>query len=276
MTIARIRGLTPEIAVATPKRKQIAIGLPAYGGIEAGFLISLIALLPHLAERGVDSQLFTLEGESLITRGRNRLVHRFLESKCDGLLFLDCDLKFDAATVTDMVLSGLSVIGAPYTVKAVPGRLACTVKTVMHDGVPKRARRGRYVLAHDVATGCMYVDRSVFAKLAPLCATFTCDMDPDAPEITAYFDSSIETLPDGKRRYLSEDYHFARLCTDAGIECWLDQEAKLVHVGKYPFTAPSLREQWESDKAKEAAEALDPNVPHDTLPPAARETEAAE
>lgn len=250
-----LRSASETVPAVNAKRPSIFIALPTYGGIEGDFMLSLIALLPYLAERGIDATLCQLNGESLITRGRNRLVHRFLATDCMGLLFLDVDLKFDPATVCDMVLSGLPVVGAPYTVKSIPGRLACTVAQVEREGKRQRVLHGRYVMAHDVPTGCLFIRRETFDTLKGVCPTFECDLEPSRPTLTAFFDTSIEDEADGRRRLLSEDYHFARVCQTQGISCWLDTEAKLTHIGKFGFTAPSLREQWDAAKAAKASDA---------------------
>lgn len=248
---------------------HVFIALPTYGGIEVEFLISLIALLNHLTAIGVGYTLGPLTGESLITRGRNLLAHRFYEGtpQATGMIFLDVDLKFEPETVADLVLSGLDVVAAPYPVKSLEGRLACGVAEFEAPGDPgKRQRKtatvgysdGRkrtFVQGRDLPTGCLYISRHALDVLAPHVGTFEWDMGTERPTVRAFFDTMIEAHPTKKdpnaRRFLSEDYTFARLCQFNGIDTWLDCDAKLGHVGKYMFTGPSLREQWEKEKTLE-------------------------
>jgi hypothetical protein len=270
-------------AVTSP---HVFIALPCYGGIEPQFFAAFTSLVQELVKAHLGVSMSLLAGESLITRGRNRLAHRFYDGKPEatGLLFLDVDLDFDPGAVVDMILSGLDVVAAPYPVKSPDGRLACTPMRLKDartgDVLPVKLTTATYAdghkrefaLAHDVPTGCLYISRRAFDAMAPLVAKYECELEPGRPTCHAFFDTGTEKQANGKLRYLSEDYGFARLCQMAGLECWLDMDAKLGHTGKYRFTGLSLRETWE----KEKAESRSGSSSEGAAPPASRSADHSE
>jgi SAM-dependent methyltransferase len=275
-----------KVAANAAASPHVFIALPCYGGIEPGFFMAFTSLVQELVKARVGVNVSPLPGESLITRGRNRLAYRFYEGKPEatGMLFLDVDLDFDPGAVVDMILSGLDVVAAPYPVKSPDGRLVCTPMRLKDartgDVLPVKLTTATYAdghkrefaLAHDVPTGCLYISRRAFDAMAPLVARYECEIEPGRPTCHAFFDTGTEKQANGKLRYLSEDYGFARLCQMAGLECWLDMDAKLGHTGKYRFTGLSLRETWE----KEKAESRSGSSSEGAAPPASRSTDHSE
>lgn len=237
--------------VAPPDARSLFIALPMYGPVEPAFLLSCLELTHALHREGIVHTFAPLVGESHITRGRNKLAHRFVAHRQESdFLFLDCDLQFDPATIVRLVRSGYDVVGAPYPVKANPSRLVCSVT----DEARREARDG-FVRAYDVPTGCMLIRRRVFERLREVVLTVRDDveLDPAKREVYAlFFDDGAE---DGSRpdsRWLSEDYWFTRMVQLAGIEAWLDARAKIRHVGRYAFECPTLEEQWALEDAAKA------------------------
>lgn len=222
-------------------RPRIFIACPTYGGIEPGFVESLIRLTHHLARSGVEHSFSFLSSESLITRARNRLAHQFLKTRNTHLLFLDCDLVFEPETIVRMVTSGFQLCGAPYPCKRLPSQLVCNL--LMEDVGEGRGRiemRGTFARAHEAPTGCLLIAREVFETLAPRVPEVRDDLIGGEHErMRVFFDCGI----DGDR-YLSEDWWFTRLWQMAGGEVWIDTQAKLRHVGKHAFECDSLAEGW--------------------------------
>ena len=241
---------------ASPAR-SLLIALPMYGAVEPVFLLSCLALTHALVAAGIEHQFLPLVGESHITRGRNRLVHHFV-TKCTqtDLLFLDCDLGFDAETVLRLVRSGFDVVGAPYPLKTFPSRPVCSVSDAAMEEMrtrPNSPDTDGFVRAYDVPTGCLLIRRRVFDRLREIVPTYRDDTEPDPAkrEIQSlFFDDGVE---DGSRpdsRWLSEDYWFVRMAQLAGFETYVDARAKLRHVGKHAFECPSLEELWATKAAK--------------------------
>jgi hypothetical protein len=242
---------------AAPEPRSLYIALPTYGGIEPAFLMSMLQLEHVLSREGIPHRYAPLIGESHITRGRNKLAHRFMQSAETDFLFLDCDLQFDPQTILRLLRSGHDVVGAPYPVKAHPTRLVCTVTDEARARAPGQ---DGFVEAYDVPTGCLLVRRRVFDRLREIVHTYRDDLEVDPAKreiVSLYFDDGIE---DGSRpdsRWLSEDYWFVRMAQLAGFTTWLDARARLRHFGRIGYECPSLEEQWATEAKRAAMDAAD-------------------
>ncbi len=82
------------------------------------YMVSAIALLQLGASLGIKVTLDLLGRESLITRGRNILVSRFLDDpSTTHLLFIDADIGFDPAQVIRMLRFDGRVVAGMYPLK---------------------------------------------------------------------------------------------------------------------------------------------------------------
>jgi hypothetical protein len=177
-----------------------------------------------------------LGGESLVTRGRNRIAHAFLASDCDAMLLIDADIVFTPQDVLRLLDSGYEFVGCPYPAKMLnaPYPLIGTCRE------PLESDGKGFWRARDVGTGFLLLRRSVFERLSSVAPTYENDLIGGAKEtVHAFFDTGID--PDS-RQYLSEDWWLSRAFAAMGGELWLDGAAKLGHVGHYCYRAPSLDE----------------------------------
>jgi hypothetical protein len=242
---------------------SVYVAIPTYGGIESSFVESLLALQKCFLRLGTRHRIEFLPGESLITRARNRMVRAFLDdTDFSHFLFLDADLSFHPSTIVRLVTSGLEVVAAPYAKKRmgdglvgnpdysnpreVDGKTVADVPPIV-DG---------FVRAKDVPTGCLLIARTAFEKLkaakrpdgSPVIGPYTCDLVP-GQKIWPFFQDGPEDASDPNARFLSEDYFFTRLWQEvAGGEAWLDVNAKIKHVGRMAYSAPSFAQQWGEGK----------------------------
>lgn len=222
--------------------RSIFIAVPCYAAPETQFIASLRRLERTLAKLGMRYAVVELTGESLISRARNRLIAIFEASDFTDFLFLDSDLVFEPADVLRLVQSEHGLCAAPYPAKAPGGRLIGNPVGVQgaSGGPLQRVVKDGFVLAQDLPTGFMLIRRATLERIAKE----TPEVDDDMPgsslrSYRVYFDTAI----DG-RQYLSEDWFFTRLARACGVEAWLDTRAKLGHVGRFMFTAPSFEEAW--------------------------------
>jgi hypothetical protein len=98
----------------TPK-PRVMIATPAYGGmVHVDFVTALLSY----TDAGIDTSLFTVANESLITRARNTLAAAFHErSDCTHLLFLDGDVHLPASGLAQLLMHDRDVVGAPVALK---------------------------------------------------------------------------------------------------------------------------------------------------------------
>ena len=68
------------------------IATPMYGGMCHGLYTKSYGYYSSLMNHGIQSQIYYLFNESLITRARNYCVANFLKSDATHLMFIDSDI----------------------------------------------------------------------------------------------------------------------------------------------------------------------------------------
>lgn len=235
---------------------KVFIATPMYAGQCFGFYLqSLLQLNNMMRDKDLTTMMSFLFNESLITRGRNALVHQFLKTDCTHLFFIDADIRFNPADVFPMLEADKDVICGIYPKKEINWH---NVSRAVEAGVSVEELKwhtGSFVVnlvgyqgevtvpvsepveIWNGGTGFMIIKREVFEKLADLVPTYNNDVNDlagniKADEIKEYFATSIEP---GTNRLLSEDYHFCRIWREAGGKIYAAPWAHLSHVGTYVF-----------------------------------------
>lgn len=231
---------------------KIFIGTPMYGGMaKNNYVISLQNLVVKLSQAGHTINTTTVGNESLITRARNTIVHKFLKTDSDALLFIDADHGFNPDDVVRMIESGKDLIGAPYPMKGINWE---NVRIAAIAGKKNlEAYSGFFAMnllkgenqafdsqepfkVQDVGTGMMFITRKVFEDMKPKCNTYKHNSVGDlgiefGEEITEYFYTKIEN-----DILLSEDYAFCSLWRELGNDVWSAPWVRITHSGDYNFS----------------------------------------
>ncbi|WP_424814115.1 hypothetical protein [Roseococcus sp. YIM B11640] len=230
-------------AKAVTFRSEIAstglmVALPCYGGmLSAATLRGLLDTQRACLALGLPLVVATLTNESLVTRGRNRLLGQFLRSDASHLLFVDSDIGFGADGVLRLLGHGLPFIGGLYRSKN--GARADWVAQFPASGQVRHDPRTGAVEAEAVGTGFLLLHRSVPERLAeahpaalyqgeegPLHALFEAGIDPSAAP--------------GQGRYLSEDYLFCARWRALGGKVWCDPAVVLEHHGQVAVAGDAM------------------------------------
>lgn len=230
------------------------IGTPMYGGMcTAQYMKGVIHSLNVLSDRGIQTHWQYLVNESLITRGRNFLVQRFLESGYDYLMFIDSDIEFMGEDILTLLDSDKDIICGIYPKKEIDWfkinqaakngveRLGqyggAFVLTTVHKDLPP-VYNGIMEIKYG-GTGFMLIKRSVFEKLAPHVPTYRSNLGRQDgtgefifEDIHEFFATSIDV----EGTLLSEDYHFCKLWRTHGGQVFANLKPKLNHVGHYVYT----------------------------------------
>ncbi len=232
------------------------IATPAYGGgMHTQYVRSLVRLVEHLCRCGLNYQIANIYNESLISRARNGLAQQFLDSDCTDLVFIDADVEFDPVDVLSLLHFNRDMIGGAYPLKninwkAVRGVVAqnptispedlasvgCFYASHLLDG-ESIMEPFTPVEAEELATGFMLVKRTVFEKIAHMCAEYTPVLagEGEKPKQRDYFQVGVHN-----GRYESEDYSFCRMWREVGGKIFLCPWMKLTHHGNYPFPGNML------------------------------------
>lgn len=231
------------------EEKTIFIATPMYGGMcTSAYTQSLIHLCMHLIDSGYKVGFGFVQNESLITRARNALVYRFLQSGADFLLFIDADHRFDASDVRRMIEEDEDIICAIPPKKTI--NWPAISRAANHNMGDPRLFAGEFVInaAPGIGiskdekfeilhggTGLMLIKRSVFEKMQPHCNSYINNNSREDMEnniqIVEFFKTSIKD-----NVLLSEDYDFCSAWRQLGGKIYAAPWVKITHVGNHEFS----------------------------------------
>ncbi len=254
-----------------PKDLHIVVCTPCFGGmVMQGYMLATTNLLLLGTQMGLTVSVELLGYESLITRGRNSLVAKFMDRPdTTHLMFIDADITYQPAQILRMAAFNEDVVAGMYPLKMREWSLEALERVragespetaaLRYVGVPcqgeaRREREG-FVTAEYAGTGFMMIRRRVFQRMMQAmpelryeAAHDRAGQNPSRNQF-ALFDCVIEPET---RHYLSEDYTFCRRWRDLGGSIWLDTQGILVHTGAHDFTGnPALR--FPAGRQQEAA-----------------------
>ncbi len=237
-----------------PPRVHLVVATPCFGGMVTQiYMKSIIALLQAGAAVGFEVTIEMLGYESLITRGRNTLITRFLDRRdATHLFFIDADIGFAIEQVARMLSFDVEFVAGMYPLKLIDwgnGGLQRALEgedletaPLRYVGAPcegaEHEERDGFVTGLYAGTGFMLLQRCVLTRLIAAHPTTAYNASHTGADLSAsahryaLFDCMIE--PD-TGHYLSEDYTFCRRWRDIGGTIWLDTRGSLTHVGSYDF-----------------------------------------
>lgn len=214
------------------KNTRMHFALPCYGGMltESTFM-SFIKFSAAARQLSMEWTIETLVNESLITRGRNTLVAKFMHNpSATHLMFIDSDIGWQSWHPLALLDRKVDIIGGMYPMKTLPLKwvvngLAGT--DVDSTGLQEVSKAG---------TGFLLIKRDVFVKLRehPAVKRYKNDiaLDPVYDQyLCTYFDTAVR-----EGRYLSEDWTFCSNYRDLGGKIYIDKRVLLQHSGSYVFS----------------------------------------
>lgn len=177
---------------------------------------------------GIDIQIGSICGCSVVSRARNLLVKDMLDSGCTDLLFIDSDINFEP----DAVFRLLAWTSDPKKgiVAGVP-RVRDVNKTYIadlnyDDNLQLTMNGMGLVRAERVATAFMMVRRDVFTDMMAA--------HPDWEYLDKRCDKVVPALFDfmlTDEGYIGEDFLFCDRAREIGYEVWIDPTISLGHMG---------------------------------------------
>lgn len=116
--------------MATPTVPHVMIASPTPGEVKTVYSKTVMANLNDLATHGIPAQYETVDSSS-ITKQRNALATRFLETDCTHLFFIDSDTMAQETLCRTLLTKQKAVIG-----------IVCAMKTLHFDRVAAAIKRG--------------------------------------------------------------------------------------------------------------------------------------
>jgi len=232
--------------------KSIFIALPAYDfKVSLKLAISLARFAQSAPQHGIDIQIGSICGCSVVSRARNLLAQDMLESKCDYLLFIDSDINFEPEDILRLMAWGSDPKKG--IVAAVP-RTRSETKTYIanldYDENHELTMNGMgLVRAERVATAFMLVRREVFVDMAEAHPEWQYYDKRSDRMLNCMFDFQLT-----EEGYIGEDFLFCDRARALGHEVWIDPSITLGHMGVqeytgnygrdvlYPMVVPSQKE----------------------------------
>lgn len=208
--------------------RKLFIALPAYDfKVSLKLAISLARFAQRAPQHGIEIQIGSICGCSVVSRARNLLVKDLLESDCTDLMFIDADINFEADDLIRLLAwtsdpkKGI-VAGVPRTRKTEKTYIA----TLDQDEEGLTMNGMGLVRAKRVATAFMMVRREVFEKLVEAHPEWSYFDDRTERQLSAVFDFKVT-----QEGYMGEDYLFCDRARELGFEVWIDPTIKLGHMG---------------------------------------------
>jgi hypothetical protein len=233
---------------------EVMIATPCYGGmVHQRYMQSAIALLQAGPALGFRVSMELLGYESLVTRGRNTLVAKFLDNPAAShLLFVDADIAFAVEQVVRMLQFDVDVVAGMYPLKMIHWDAEAVARVEAGES-PETAplryvgfacegadfeERDGFVTGKFAGAGFMMIRRAVFERLIAAFpeTRYTVAHTQPVPLASenqyALFDCMIDPETG---HYLSEDYAFCRRWRSIGGRIWLDTRGELTHIGPHEF-----------------------------------------
>lgn len=249
---------------------RVYLALPAYGRIDVPFVISLLGALQSLQCIG---QVEFMNGDSLVSRARNNLAHRFLggteqpdgkggkqTTLYDWLLFIDTDLQFNPADVQTLYevakKRGPNVYAGTYPIKTLKPK-------VVFNAMPDCKPDADGVLeVRETGTGFMLIHRKVFEqmieKFRDEIEFYSDQGDAGAEKVVKHDFFSVGVRRDpilGYKRFLSEDWYFCQRWREIGGKVFLHTRLQANHIGTFTYPANPAELLEAADIYRKAIEA---------------------
>ena len=228
---------------APRKYQKVLIAIPCYGGqIMDTTVNSLLRFTWEARDRGIQTDVYTIAGESLITRARNNAISMFVKGDWTDLLFIDGDIGFEPESAWRLLDSNHDVVATPYPLKKIDWETAAladspeqakqfAINTVVNYYKDSQVDENGFAPVLDAGTGFMKISRfAATALISALPGLQYLAEDDDEPR-WALFDTMLY-----RGRYLSEDYAFCRRWQDLGGIVYADVSGpNLSHRGFYEY-----------------------------------------
>ncbi len=229
-------------------RYKIYFATPMYGGMCTGeYKQSCVELQRLCAECKIDIFYGDLGNESLVQRGRNTLVKKFLDTDATHLFFCDADTVFKAIDVLRLIETGKDIIGGLYPKKKI--NWANIKKAILaNPNISEsdlEAFAGEFVFdlvdktipfnvdqpseIKNIGTGFLCIKREVIQKFVDTFPEIAYHNKNE--QMYAIFDCGIKD-----DEYLSEDYWFCNKARELGYKIYTLPNVVLSHIGTYKFT----------------------------------------
>lgn len=231
---------------------KVFIATPAHSGeVTTAYTYSLCSSISDLKQNGYEVELFFLNYESVISKARNIVVSKFLESDCTHLMFIDGDMAWPKDAVRKLIETKKDLVAAAGVRKSLPVSFCTNLEIT--DGKATFCATTNCIRVNEVGTGFMLITKRVVDRLvgaAPNRWYYENSTNKSSTKIYILFENQFD---EETKDNWSEDYAFCRNWRKLGGEVWVDPSIALGHYGKYNYEG---KLQDELDLSQQAAQKL--------------------
>ena len=139
---------------------SLMIAMPCYGGMVSDKTAKgLFNLGKELRTASVDHGLLTMSNESLITRGRSKMVNFFLNNTdYERILFIDADVGFSPEDVFNLLKHDKDIVCGAYPMKTIPLRYNYNI-------VEPKVEDNELIKINNIGFGFAMIKRNVFEDI---------------------------------------------------------------------------------------------------------------
>lgn len=209
--------------------RSIFIALPAYDfKVSLKLAVSLARFCQQAPQHGIDVQIGSVCGCSVVSRARNLLAQDMLESECTDLLFIDSDINFESEAIFRLMALGSDPKkGIVAAVPRVRDANPVYITDLDYDDNNELTMDGMgLVRAKRVATAFMLVRREVFERMSEAHPEWKYWDKRSDRNLYAMFDFKVT-----EEGYMGEDFLFCDRTRELGFEVWIDPTITLGHMG---------------------------------------------
>jgi len=201
----------------------IYLGIPMYGGAHGLTVSCLLSLQKHLITSGHEVITDIVANGSILTKVRNGIVKRFIESKANKLLFLDSDMVFEPEQVAKLINAQFDVSIINYRAKH--NQVKYFSEPILKDGEPTGVciDGEAWLETEQGGTGIMCISRKAITEMIAAYPELTYKDNGPTP---ALFDFQLK---DGQ--YYGEDYTFCQRFRAIGGQIFMLADAETGHIG---------------------------------------------
>lgn len=233
----------------------LMIATPSYGRqLTAVYAFSVLQFMEACQKANLPVEVAIQWGDALISRARQDLVTRFLETpQVTHLLFIDSDIGFAPEQVFRLLAFDAEMATGVYPYKHLDlGRIQRAYETkktvkspelwaygVEFEDPTKLTFKNGFAKALYGGMGFALIKKSVFQKMIKQYPELkytggflSTDTFPQSQNRYALFNEFID---EATGRYLSEDRSFCRRWNRMGGEIWVDTQSRLQHMGTTVF-----------------------------------------
>lgn len=214
--------------------KSVFIGLPAYDfKVSLKLAVSLARFAQAAPQHGVDVNIGSVCGCSVVSRARNLLVKDMLDAGSDYLMFIDSDINFEPDDIFRLMAwaqdSKKGIVAGVPRVRDVKKTYIADLDHDENGDLTMNAMG--LVRGKRVATAFMLIQRSVITDMMSANPDWNYFDKRCGKEVPALFDFKLTA-----EGYIGEDFLFCDRTRELGYEVWIDPTIALGHMGVQEYT----------------------------------------